>query len=422
MKMEVQKGTHKELIIRRIILISNLLILLVIILSSCKGRLKGKSDDEIRQMAQKICDSNIILDSHIDWPEWILDNPVDISKQTTKGDFDLLRARKGGLDAALSVVYISPAYNVDKGQIMVDSMLKVINYYPEKYPDKFVLALTPTDVKKNFDKKRFSLVPCLENGSPIGNDVKYLKYLKNRGIAYITLCHSKSNQISDSNLDTLNRKWNGLSPFGIKVINEMNYLGIMVDISHSSDSTVFQSLRYSKAPIIASHSDCRYFVPGFERNLSDTLIKAIAKKRGVVMVNFCAEFLDSVCHRNTDEILNLLNSNKLSYDSKEGNDLIMEYGKTHRLLSDSKQVVNHIEHIIKLVGIDYVGLGSDFDGVGPSKPSDVMDVSCYPVIVYELLKRGYSEKDIKKILSANFMRVWNEVIETANSLNKSAIN
>ena len=379
-------------------------------------------DKQFRQQAVKICENDIIIDSHIDWPEWILDNPVDISKQTTKGDFDLVRAREGGLDAALSVVYISPAFGVDKGRIMVDSMLKVINYYPEKYFDKFSLALTPADVKKNFEKKQFSLIPCLENGSPIGNDLEYLKYLKNKGIAYITLCHSKANQISDSNLDTLNKKWKGLSPFGINVINEMNHLGIMIDISHSTDSTVSQSLRYSKAPIIASHSACRYFIPGFERNLSDDLIKAIAKKRGVVMVNFCAEFLDSICHKNTEEVLNILNSKKLNYDSKEGNDLIVEYGKTHRLLSDSKQVVNHIEHIIKLVGIDYVGLGSDFDGVGPSKPSDVNDVSGYPVIVTELLKRGYSESDIKKILSGNFLRVWNDVIEIANTLNKSSDN
>lgn len=399
-----------------------ILILFVGFFSSCKNKQVQMSDKQLRQQAVKICENNIIIDSHIDWPEWILDNPVDISKQTSKGDFDLVRAREGGLNAALSVVYISPAFDVDKGRIMVDSMLKVINYYPEKYFDKFSLALTPADVKMNFEKKQFSLIPCLENGSPIGNDLEYLKYLKYKGIAYITLCHSKANQISDSNLDTLNKNWKGLSPFGIKVINEMNHLGIMIDISHSTDSTVSQSLRYSKAPIIASHSACRYFVPGFERNLSDDLIKAIAKKRGVVMVNFCAEFLDSICHKNTEEILNILNSKNLSYDSKEGNDLIVDYGKTHRLLSDSKQVVNHIEHIIKLVGIDYVGLGSDFDGVGPSKPSDVNDVSGYPVIVTELLKRGYSEKDIKKILSGNFLRVWNDVIQIASTLNKRSVN
>jgi len=373
------------------------------------------SDEELRQMALKICENNIILDSHIDWPEFVLDSPEDISMQTIKGDFDLVRARKGGLNAALSVVYISPASNVDKGRVMVDSMLKLIKHYPDAYPDKFALAFTPADVKRNFNKKLFSLIPCLENGSPIGDDPEYLEYLKNQGIAYVTLCHSKTNQISDSNFDTL-RMWNGLSPSGVELIKKLNHLGIMIDISHSSDSTVAQAVRFSEAPVIASHSSCRYFVPGFERNLPDNLIKEIAKKKGVVMVNFCTQFLDSVCYKNTDECVSLLYSRNLSYDSKEGSELIAEYGKTHRLLCDSKQLVNHIEHIIKVAGIDYVGLGSDFDGVGPLKPSDVPDVSGYPVIVSELLKRGYSGKDINKILSGNFLRVWNDVIETANTL------
>jgi membrane dipeptidase len=363
-------------------------------------------------MALKICQNNIILDSHIDWPEYILDNPEDISLETAKGDFDLVRARKGRLDAVLSVVYISPDFDVDKGRKMVDSMLKLIRYYPETYPDKFALALTPADVKNNFDKKQFSLIPCLENGSPIGNDPEYLKYLKNQGIAYITLCHSKTNQISDSNFDS-DRKWNGLSPSGVEIIKEMNRLGIMIDISHSSDSTVSQAVRLSEAPIIASHSSCRYFVPGFERNLPDNLIKAIAKKKGVIMVNFCTQFLDSVCRKNTSEIQDILISKNLGYDSKEGNELIMEYGKTHRLVCDSKQLVDHIEHVIKVAGIDYVGLGSDFDGIGPLKPTDIPDVSGYPVIVSELLKRGYPEKDIKKILSGNFLRVWNDVLKIA---------
>jgi Zn-dependent dipeptidase, microsomal dipeptidase homolog len=394
-----------------------LLILLIVSLPSCKSRHIERSDEELRQMAKKICENNIILDSHIDWPEFILDDPENISEETVRGDFDLVRARKGGLDAALSVVYVNAAYDVDKGRIMVDSMLKLINYYANTYPDKFAIALTPADVKRNFERKQFSFIPCLENGSPVGSDIGYLKYLKDHGIAYMTLCHSRTNQISDSNFDK-DRRWNGLSPEGKEIIKGLNRLGIMIDISHSTDSTVAQAVRLSEAPIIASHSSCRYFVPGLERDLPDDLIKAIAKKGGVVMVNFCTEFLDSVCHKNTDEVLKLLDSKKLSYDSKEGQELISEFAKTNRLFTDSKQLVDHIEHIIKIAGIDYVGLGSDFDGIGPLKPSDVPDVSGYPVIVSELLKRGYSERDIKKILSGNFLKVWNEVIKVGESSGK----
>jgi membrane dipeptidase len=199
-------------------------------------------------------------------------------------------------------------------------------------------------------------------------------------------------------------------------------MGIIIDISHSTDSTVFQSLRCSEAPIIASHSSCRYFIPGYERNLSDTLIKAIAHKNGVVMVNFCSMFLDSICKKNSDEAYNWLISNKVDMYSKEGTDFLQEYIKTHKIVSNSKELVDHIDHIVKIAGIDYVGLGSDFDGIGPTQPSDVPDVSGYPVIVFELLKRGYSEKDIKKILSGNFLRVWNDVIEISNTLNKSSSN
>ena len=414
--MKPTENIHYEPLISRINLLYVILIMLAVMVPSCKNKNKDQSDEDIRQRAQKICENSLILDSHIDWPEFILDNPDDISTQTVNGDFDLVRATKGGLNAVLSVVYISPEYDTGKGRLMVDSMLKLIRHYPETYPDKFAMAFTPEDVRQNFDRKLFSLIPCLENGSPIGDDPEYLKYLKNQGIAYITLCHSKTNQISDSNFDT-DRRWNGLSPAGIELIREMNRLGIMIDISHSTDSTVSQAVRLSEAPIIASHSSCRYFVPGFERNLPDDLIKAIAKKKGVVMVNFCTQFLDSVCMNNTAEIQDLLNSRKLSYDSKEGSELIAEFGKTHRLICDSKQLVDHIEHIIEVAGTDYVGLGSDFDGIGPLKPSDVPDVSAYPVIVSELLRRGYSEKDIEKILSGNFLRVWNDVIAIAGSLN-----
>lgn len=415
--MKTPDSARKAVFIKRINLIYTVLIILIAMLPSCKNTNKKIPDEELRQIALQICQNNIVLDSHIDWPEFILDNPEDISMQTKKGDFDLVRARKGGLDAVLSVVYISPDFDTDRGRIMVDSMLKLIRHYPDAYPDKFALALTPADVEMNYNKNLFSLIPCLENGSPVANDPQYLNYLKNQGIVYITLCHSKTNQISDSNFDT-DRKWKGLSPSGVELIKEMNRLGIIIDISHSSDSTVSQAVRLSEAPIIASHSSCRYYVPGFDRNLPDNLIKAISKKKGVIMMNFCTQFLDSVCKNNTAEIQDLLNSNNLSYDSKEGNELIMEYGKTHRLVCDSKQLVDHIEHVIKVAGTDYVGLGSDFDGIGPLKPTDIPDVSGYPVIVFELLKRGYSENDINKILSGNFLRVWNDVIATADSLNK----
>jgi len=389
---------------------------LIVLLPSCKNKQMERSDNGLRETALKICQNNIILDSHIDWPYWVMENPEDISGQTMMGDFDLVRAREGGLNAAFTVAYINSADDMSAGRKMVDSVLSLTNYYLNTYPDKFAPARSPDDVIKNFEKNLLSLPVCLENGSPIGDDLGYLQYLKDQGIVYITLCHDRTNQISDSNFDQ-ERKWNGLSPFGLEVIKEMNRLGLMIDISHSTDSTVYQALRYSRAPIAATHSSCRYFTPGFERNLPDTLIKAIAANNGVVMVNFGAMFIDSVCLKNTNDILDTLARKGLSYDTEEGMEIILEYAKTHRLVSDSKQLVDHIEHIIKVAGIDHVGLGSDFDGIGPSKPADLTDVSGYPVLVFELLKRGYTEEDIKKVLSENFLRVWNDVLKVADDMN-----
>ena len=240
--------------------------------------------------------------------------------------------------------------------------------------------------------------------------------MKEKGIAYITLTHSKTNQISDSNFDT-NRKWKGLSPFGIDVIREMNRLGIMIDISHSTDSAVFQTLRYSKAPVIASHSTCRHFIPGYERALSDTLIKAIAAKNGVVMIAFVSDFLDPVCYRNFEMIMEWCDSTGFDLYSKECIAYIDTFAKTHRTRTDSKLLVDHIEHVVRLAGIDHVGLGSDYDGMGtgPYQPVDLIDVSCYPVIVKELLDRGYTEAEIRKVLSGNFLRVWREVLDVSRS-------
>ncbi len=393
-------------------------ILLIVILPSCKDSYRHKSENELWEKAHRICEENIILDSHIDWPERLIRFPGNISGRTSEGDFDLVRAKKGGLNAALSVVYINSSYGVKEGRVMVDSLLGIITGYTKNYPYKCAPAFTPVDVRKNFEKGLFSMPLCLENGSPVGNDLRYLKYLKDQGIVYITLCHDRTNQISDSNFDE-NRIWSGLSPFGVEVIKEMNHLGIIIDISHSTDSTVFQSLRYSKAPVIATHSSCRYFTPGLERNLPDTLIKAIAEKNGVVMVNLGSFFLDSLCLKNWEYLFyKWQDSTGIDIYSKEGNDFTLKYGKTHKLFSDSKQFVDHIEHIIKLTGIDYVGIGSDYDGIGLAKPVDLPDVSTYPVIVFELLKRGYTESDIKKILSENFLRVWDDVIEIADSLNR----
>jgi membrane dipeptidase len=392
-----------------------LMILMILASFSCQNKSSEGPDALIQEKALKLSQDMIILDSHIDWPERIYHSPADISVENTEGDFDLVRARRGGLNAALSVIYIPPELDFREGRIMVDSLYRVITEYPDKYPEKFALARTPDDINKNFRNGSFSLPLALENGAPIGNDLIYIQQLKGRGITYITLCHSKSNQISDSNYDP-DRPWKGLSPFGLDVISEMNRQGIMVDISHSTDSTVFQALRASKAPIVATHSSCRYFTPGFERNLSDTLIRAIAHKNGVVMIGFGSMFLDSTCSANINFLMDWFDSTGISRTSPEGMEFIQTYQETHQLRANAEQVVDHIDHVVNIAGIDYVGFGSDYDGIGPSQPNGLPDVSSYPVIIAEMLKRGYTKNEIEKVLSKNFLRVWKEVLEVADKM------
>ncbi|HYC83667.1 MAG TPA: membrane dipeptidase, partial [Chryseosolibacter sp.] len=233
---------------------------------------------------------------------------------------------------------------------------------------------------------------------------------------YVTLTHAKDNQICDSSYDTTHT-WNGLSPFGEKVVAEMNRVGIMVDISHVSDSAFYDVLRLTNVPVIASHSSCRHFTPGFERNMADDMIRALAKNGGVIQINFGANFLDSVARKNDtlrDSLETILKEKNLTSADAEAQPIIAQFGKAHReLFSDVERVADHIDHVVRLVGVDHVGIGSDFDGVGDSLPLGLKDVSTYPNLIAVLLKRGYSPEDIEKICSKNVFRVWNKVIEAA---------
>jgi membrane dipeptidase len=383
------------------------------LLFSCRS--KPMSEEQRMDLATEICQNHILLDSHIDWPESIYSSPRNISEENSIGDFDLVRARKGGLNAVLSVLYIDPGFTVMEGRQTFDSMYHIVTAYAKEYPDRFAGATDPKAIRKNFRRDLLSIPLCLENGIIIGDQLEYVKHLKDLGIVYITLNHSKPNQISDANMDS-DRPWNGLSPFGKKVVEEMNRQRIIIDISHSTDSTVSQVLRLSRAPIVATHSSCRYFTPGYDRNLPDELIKSIAEKDGVVMVAFGSMFLDPVCSENINQLLQYFDSTGISYRSPEGMLFIQDFMQHHKVLAEARQVADHIDHIVKIAGIDHVGLGSDYDGIGPSQPIGLPDVSSYPVIVSELLRRGYKEKEIQKILGKNFLRVWDEVIAVSESL------
>jgi membrane dipeptidase len=234
----------------------------------------------------------------------------------------------------------------------------------------------------------------------------------------MTLTHAKDNQICDSSYDTLNT-WNGLSPFGEEVVQEMNRVGVMVDISHVSDSAFYDVLKIVKVPVIASHSSCRYFTPGFQRNMADDMIKALGKNGGVIQINFGASFLDSVARTNSkllDSLEKVLGEKKLTSRDAEAQSIIDGFVKNHsELFSDVERVADHIDHVKALVGVDHIGIGSDYDGVGDSLPIGLKDVSQYPNLIYVLLKRGYTPEEIEKICYKNVFRVWNSVIQYSTS-------
>jgi membrane dipeptidase len=230
--------------------------------------------------------------------------------------------------------------------------------------------------------------------------------------------HSKCNHICDSSFDE-QRKWNGLSPFGVEVVSEMNRLGMLIDVSHVSDKTFYRIIELSKAPVAATHSSCRYFTPDWERNMDDEMIKLLAEKGGVIQINFGSIFVSPKINRAYKErrknVLEYIEAHSLQ--GEERDKYYKEYAKENPLGdADISDVVANIDHVVKLVGIEHVGLGSDFDGVSGQLPVGLKDVSCYPNLIYELLKKGYTEADIKKICSDNFLRVWSQVERAARKL------
>lgn len=403
---------------------------LFILLVACEQKkpVDRMNEEQLRAYADELAHKFIITDGHVDLPYRLKVKNFRLEREymgipvsTKDGDFDYERAKMGGLDAPFMSIYIPSSYQQqpDKGKALADSLINMINTIANQIPDKFVRANSAAEVDAAFKAGKIALPLGMENGAPIGDDLANVKYFYDRGIRYITLTHGKDNQICDSSYDTT-RTWNGLSPFGKNVVAEMNKVGIMVDISHVSDSTFYQVMRLSKVPCIASHSSCRAFTPGFIRNMSDDMIKLLGQKGGVIQINFGSTFLDSAVRsaneQNRKKLQALLDERKLKMSDSLAKPLIEQFRKDNpSLYADVETVANHIDHVVKLAGINHVGLGSDFDGVGDSLPTGLKDVSQYPNLIFVLLKRGYTESDIEKICYKNVWRVWNAVEEYSKS-------
>ena len=347
---------------------------------------KKRERDKINNLAQDLAQEMIIIDTH-------LDTPIQLYMQQSKNGFyeditkasslhfDFDRAVSGGLNVPFFVIFTPPSAE-EKGTAfeMAKDLIKILEDIMNKHPSKFRLVKSPEEITN--EKGVMQVVYGMENGAPIESKLSNIKVFSDMGINYITLAHSKSNHISDSSYDS-NKNWGGLSPFGRKVVAEMNKQGVMIDISHVSDAAFYEVLKLTKTPVIASHSSLRHFVPGFERNVSDDMLRELAKNEGVIQICFGSEF-------------------------------IAEKKKYPNLIVTVKDVADHIDRVKELVGIDHVGIGSDYDG-WRNFPVGLEDTSTYPNLIKELLNRNYTKEEIEKIFGGNLLRVWREVKKFSES-------
>ena len=370
--------------------------------------------------SKKLSKKFIIVDGHIDLPYRLKeagylkkDKILDLTKETD-GDFDYIKSKRGGLDAPFMSIYIPAVFQKSGGaKKLADSLINLVVKITNSFPTKFALANNPCDIKDNFSKGLISLPMGIENGAAIEKKLENIDYFFERGIRYITLTHGKDNAICDSSYDST-KTWNGLSPFGRKVISKMNSVGMMIDISHVTDEAFYQIIEISKTPVIASHSSPRKFTPGFERNMSDDMIIKLAESNGLILINFGSSFVNELSNKKFNQIDRKVENwkikNKIN-DIKKINKFKNRIIEEEKPFATIEDVINAIDHVVKLVGIDHVGFGSDFDGLGNTLPYNLKNVSDYPNVILGLLKKNYSEEDIEKICYKNLFRTWNEILE-----------
>ena len=388
-------------------------LLVLATVAGCRATAPRPLDVDARAVA--LARDALIVDTHIDVPYRLQNTPADVSQRTEEGEFDYPRAVAGGLDVVFMSIYTPAGLQDTPGASaeLADKLIDQMDAIAADAPDKFAVVRNPSDVERLRGGGRVLFAYGMENGAPIGDDLSELARYFDRGVRYITLTHGQVNKISDSSYDE-NREWGGLSPFGEQVVREMNRLGIMVDVSHVSDEAFYDVMEVTTVPVIASHSSARAFTPGFERNMSDAMIERLADNGGVIMINFGSTFLLKRVQDDRNALrarfASELETRGLEPGTPEADAFQETFDAANPLrLADLSDVADHIDHVVELVGIDHVGLGSDYDGVGPTLPEGLKDVSTYPALVAELLRRGYSEDDVRKILGGNLMRVWRAV-------------
>ena len=401
------------------------------LINSCNENIKRKdskteTEEELIERALKIHKKVLTLDTHADTPLRMIQPGFDMAERhdpnETGSKVDYPRMKEGGLDAIFFAAFVAQDIRNEQGndraKALCLQMIDSIITSTERNSDIVGLALNPKDAYELEKEGKRAIYIGIENGYPIGNDVSNVEEFYNKGVRYITLVHSSNNDIADSATDPNGSEHGGISDLGVEVINEMNRLGIMVDVSHGSDSLFYDAIKYSKAPIIASHSNARS-VTNHRRNMSDEMLRLIAENGGVVQLTMLADYLrENPVNEERDNAISVLrekaNASRNLTDEQRAKlrkSLQKIYEKYPAPPASVSHVVDHIDHIIKIAGIDHVGIGCDFDGGGGIQ--GVFDASEVMNITIEMVKRGYSESDIEKIWGGNLIRVFEEVQELA---------
>ena len=375
----------------------------------------------VTEKALEIHRSGFVFDGHNDLPWAIRTNgsssfkKVDISKPQPRFHTDIDRLRKGNVGAQFWSVYV-PSSTMKKGTSLTDTVQQIdlVKKMVERYPETFHLALSYEDILEARKAGKIASLIGIEGGHSIENSIQNLRRLFKRGARYMTLTHSDTLDWADSATDE--PRHDGLSLFGEEIVREMNRLGMLVDISHVSPATMKDTLATSQAPVIFSHSSARA-VADHVRNVPDEILKLTRKNRGVVMVNFFSGFIEPESARRMSAMFDVIRDLKSRFpDEDEYRSEMLKWRKANPVLPGTvHDLVDHIDHIVKVAGVDSVGIGSDYDGVS-TLPFQLEDVSTYPVVTQELLNRGYSKQDIHKIMSGNILRVIQEAEKVSRQL------
>jgi membrane dipeptidase len=375
-------------------------------------------DERLWRRALAIHRKAIVVDGHNDITSPMIDEGYDLGTPSVgKYHTDIARMKQGGMTGQFFSIYVDQSYAKEGGSArramdMIDSVYRLT----ERYPDDFMMAASAGEIRRAKRQKRMAALMGIEGGHAIENSLAALRDFYRLGIRYMTLTHNNTNDWADSCCDTA--RHNGLSDFGREVVREMNRLGMLIDISHVSDKTMADVLDISRAPVIASHSSARQLA-NHRRNIPDDLLRRIGKNGGVVMVNFYSGFIDQkvidASRARNERLKPQLDA--LAERYKDSPELLRE--ERNKLFATDplpatplSVLIDHIDHIAKVAGIDNVGLGSDFDGV-TSLPEGMQDIAQLPNITYELLRRGYTERDIRKVLGENLLRAFEQAEEVA---------